>query len=187
MLSRAVLVACLFLHLQDKKKPTAEDKKPFNSDSWKCTVKKPAGKELDWKFVTQNLPPDGIVLMDHALVMGFRVFFRGQKPAPNQTIKIDDSGVKRYQDGVMGSKNFKNTKCNKNSKIQFPTTGDECWVLEFEYEPLKNPDPWVLIVWLFVAKANGIHYVIEAYCPKNQFKLSKPAIDTIVRGFTPKP
>jgi hypothetical protein len=132
------------------------------------------------------MPKDGIVIMEHSLVMGFRMFFRGQKPLPNQKLKVDDAGAKRYEDSVMQSKNFKNQKLIKNTKIALPSTGDECWLLEFEYEPLKSPDPWVLLVWLFVAKANGYHYVIEGYCPKNQYKLSKSQIDAIISGFTPK-
>lgn len=184
MVVRAVLLIVLFL-AQDKPKPSPEDKKPFVSDAFLCTVHKPTGKEADWTFVSDKLGADAVVRVDHKLVMGFRCLIRCVKPQPNQKLVTDDSTVKTYTDSVMASKNFKNQKSIKTT-TQTLSTGDEARVMEFEYEHAQSPDPYALLVVIFVAKANGYRYLFETTCAKNQWKLSRPQADSILSGFQPR-
>jgi hypothetical protein len=180
-----VLLGLVLLQDKEKPKPSAEDKKPFVSDACLCTIKKPQGKEADWTFTTDHLPGDGVVRLSNKIVMGFFSLIRCQKPLPKQKLVVDDASAKRYEDGILASKNIKNQKTIKSTKGQFPT-GDECRILEFEFEPLKSPDTHMLQVWMFASKANGYVYTIEVYVPKSQYKFCKAQIESILSGFSAK-
>jgi hypothetical protein len=180
-----LLLACVALG-QPKPKPTEEDRKPFVSDIYLCTIRKPAGKEIDWKFTCEKMPSDGIVRLEHNVVMGCRVSFRCKKAPPGQKIAIDDSSIQKYIDSFKSNKGAKNQKVLKNAKTPYPSTGDECRILEAEYEMANSPDVWIHVAWQFVAKSNGHLYMIEASCPKSQWRLCKPQVDSIIAAFAPR-
>jgi hypothetical protein len=179
----AFLLVSGALGAQDKPKPTAEDKKPFDSSEWLFTIKKPSGKELDWAFSTERLSADAAVRVEFKSVMNLFLVIRGQKPQPNQKLIVNENSAKQYEDSVMQAKNFKNQKKLKNQKIQWPTTGDECYYLEFSYELQKSPDVFELRVWMFVAKTNGIRYLFELYAPTNRYAKLKSQIDSMFNSF----
>ncbi len=173
--------------VQDSKaKPTAEDKKPFESETHLCKVSKPSGKELDWIFKTDRLPADGVVRVEHANIMNFYVLVRCQRPLPNQKLTVTEESVGKYEQSVMANANLKNQKKLKRSKGAFGSTGDECHTLEFEYERAKSPDVFELRVWIFLSKANGYAYTIEVYSPNGVYDKLKQQVQSILSRLTVK-
>lgn len=170
---------------QDKSKPTAEDRRPFESETYLCKVFKPAGKELEWVFKTDRLPADGVVRLEHKNIMNLFVLVRCQRPQPNQKLTVSDDSVQRYADSVLKNPNLQNQKLLNRGKAV--VAGEEAWTLEFEYERAKSPDVFELRVWIFLAKVNGYAYTIEAYCPNGVYDKLKPQVTAIVSRLTVKP
>jgi hypothetical protein len=185
VLAALALFAATAVAQDSKARPTAEDRKPFESDPHLCRVYKPSGKELEWDFKTDRLPADGVVRVEHKNIMNLFVLVRCQRPLPNQKLTVSDDSVQRYADSVLKNPNLQKQKELKRGKTV--VAGEECWTLEFEYERAKSPDVFELRVWIFLAKANGYAYTIEAYSPNGVYDKLKAQVTAIVSRLSVKP